>query len=40
MSTLLTSLLAWIKGLALKLLTRLSEWGHPTNPSGNNMSQR
>lgn len=34
------ALTAWLKSLALRLLTRILAAGHPTNASGNNMSQR
>jgi len=34
------ALLAWFKKLTLTVLARIWEAGHPTNESGNNMSQR
>ena len=40
MSELIKALMAWLEKAVLSLLTRLSELGHPTNASGNNMSQR
>ena len=34
------ALARWLRKAALAVLTRLWDAGHPTNTSGNNMSQR